>query len=820
MDSYQATGWTYSEDNLSRRRWGGAKPVILIGLAVLIGVLVPLGVYFVANIVFPNGTTSADLSVPDTGLPVHAPVAAKPSPPAAINRPVGRMMDLLVIDHQTQQPISNIEVQTAGMNRFTGYTSADGRARLPIPSGQGANFTVRIKGKAYVPKRLQWASYRPELEGEVPAGYTIEMEHSTKVSGKIIDDNGQPVAGAFVYVDFTKKYSNPHEQIDLSPYNQTRPIRSGEDGNWIYNGAPPDCDEIGLTAWDYKHVTGDFWNPQPFSPVSKLYDGTVVFTLHRGLTVEGVVLDPQGSPMAGASVAIGQQRGSSNAIPAQNTDDSGHFSYQFDPGQQVILTIQARGCAPEMRQFMMGQRNQSLSIQLSKPHRISGKVVNASGKQVRDANVNLESWRGFSTIDPRFRTDSGGYFHWNEAPADSVTVNVNARGLRGVEHQVLVPDQENVIKLGSVSQVRGIVTDAQTGKPIENFRITFGILRNPDRPVNWQRGWNPGTTTTGGGNFFFTDIFSYPGIAVRIEMPGYMPVESRIIKPDEGDVTLELKMKPAKDIVLTIHAPDGKPVAGATAVMAIPGQQVNIFNGREVRYSALPEQTSGPDGRIDFSPQAGAFAIAVFADAGFAEVDQNAVAKSTDVTLAPWGRIEGRMMVGSKPAVGQDVDLSSSREQVPGKPRIFHELSTNTDEDGRFSFDRVSSGEWTLFRRDNVTANSWNNSVLQTVDVSAGQTLTVNVGGTGRPVVGKVILPPELAGRSDWNFGFCQIATHLDLTPPPMPDDIKKASREKQQQWYRDWMKTDAGKARQAAMHTAMVGRRNYTFRVAADGSF
>ncbi len=475
-----------------------------------------------------------------------------------------------------------------------------------------------------------------------------------------------------------------------------------------------------------------------------------------------------------------------------------------------------------MRQFTMGPQKQSLSVQLSKAHRISGKVVNAKGHPVRDANVNLVSWRGFNTLDARFRTDSGGYFHWNDAPADSVTVRVNARGLRGVDDQVLIPDQENVIKLGSVSQVRGTVTDAQTGKPIENYRITFGILWNLDQRVSWQRGWNPGTATSAGGNFNFTDSFSYPGIAVRIESPGYLPADSRIIKPDEGNATLDLKMKPAKDIVLTIRAPDGKPVAGATAVMAIPGQQVNIFNGREVRYSDLPQQSSGSDGRVDFSPQPGEFAIAVFSDAGSAEVDQNAVAKSAEITLTPWGRIQGRMMVGSKPAAGQDVDVLQSQiaPYNPAKPRIFYRLSGKTDDDGRFVFDRASPGSWNITRRINIAPNIWNNSALQAVEVSAGQTVTVNVGGTGRPVVGKVILPPELASRSDWNFGFCQIATHLDLTPPPMPDDIKKASREKQQQWYRDWMKTDAGKARQAAMHTAMAGRRNYPFRVAADGSF
>ncbi len=354
MNSYRANGRMCAASCVDRRRLGGAKPAIIIGLVVLIGVIVPLGVYLVANMAFPNGTTGTNLTVPDTGVSVPAPNVAVNSVPAvaprrrvANRRPPGKIMDLLVIDHETKQPISGIRIQSYGMDRFSGDTAVDGHAKVPAPAGQVNNqFTMRISGKGYVPQRLEWASYRPELQGEVPSSFTVEMETTTKVSGKIVDDSGEPVAGAHVYLEFNKKFATPHETVDLSPYDQNRQIRSGADGSWEFSGAPVGCEDIGLTAWDYKHVTGDYWSPQPFSPVSKLYDGTAVFTLHRGISVEGVVLDPQGVPVSGAAVALGQQRGSSNAIPALNTDSSGHFVYQFDPGQQVILTVQAKRICP------------------------------------------------------------------------------------------------------------------------------------------------------------------------------------------------------------------------------------------------------------------------------------------------------------------------------------------------------------------------------------------------------------------------------------------------------------------------------------------
>jgi len=534
-------------------------------------------------------------------------------------------------------------------------------------------------------------------------------------------------------------------------------------------------------------------------------------------------------PVAGASVGLGQQRFSSNAIPAENTDASGHFTYQFDPGQQVVLTIQAKGFAPQMKPFAMGQQKQNLTIQLSSAHRITGQVVNASGNPVPGARIYVQSWQGvYGAIRANFQTDGAGHFHWNEAPAEPVTVSVNAQGLRGLGEQVLTPDQDNVIKLGALSHIRGTVTDAETGKPIENIQLVFGTKWNADQPVSWHPGWNFNAVKSGGKFEIADDWSSYPGIAVKIEASGYFPAESRIIKSDEGDVTLDLKMKPGKDLILTVRTPDGKLVAGANAAMALPGQQVYIQNSREIQNNMGLTVTSGADGRIDFPPQTGNFKIAVFADAGYAEADQDALAKSPVVTLSPWGRIEGRMMVGSKPAVGVNVDVSvdvSSWRFVAydaRQPHVFDQLSAKTDDDGKFVVDRVPPGSWTIGRRVALSDNSWTDAAIQSVEVEPGKTVSVQAGGTGRAVVGKVVLPPELSARSDWAYGNCRITSQwqVSLAGPTVPLLIRMSSAETQQQWWQNWLKTDAGKAYVANQRKAMAHMRSFPFSVNPDGSF
>jgi hypothetical protein len=296
MNTDQEKGRTYSEGNPATPRRGGAKPAIIIGLVVLIGAIVPLAVYIVANIVFPNGSTGANLSIPDTGVTVHALTAVVPNPPPANSRLVVRMMDLLVIDQATKQPIPSLTAEITTRNAFTGRTGVDGHVRIPLPAeSHPDNFNIRVSGKNYVPKRLYWSASNPDLDdGIFPAAYTMEMERGTRIHGKIVDDAGQPVAGATIILRFTKRYPNPHEQIAAILGNSMNsPTKSDAEGNWSFSAAPSNCDEISLAVCE--NVIGDRSELQPFTPVSKLYDGTATLTLHRGRTVSGSPLEPQGA---------------------------------------------------------------------------------------------------------------------------------------------------------------------------------------------------------------------------------------------------------------------------------------------------------------------------------------------------------------------------------------------------------------------------------------------------------------------------------------------------------------------------------------------
>jgi len=796
----------------------------LIGVIVLLAVSVPVGLYFISKIPFSNGSSGSDLSVPDTGMTASA--TAPPGGATAPPRPAGRrMMDMLVVDEQTKQPVRDMEVQSNFRNGGAVYTDASGHAQVALPGNNSNYFEIRVSGHKYLPMRLSWNRFDSRLGGDdIPTSYTMTMERGTTIGGKIVDDAGQPIAGATVFIYFNKRYPNRHERVDVVGGRGGAPIHTGNDGSWTFADAPPDCDQVTLGAWDYRYVLPDPQISQMYPDVPKLYDKTATLVLRRGVALDGTVTGPDGEPVVGAAVALGDMRnGRFGNFPEPKTDASGKFIYHLDPGQHVTLTIQGDHYAPEMKQIAMGSGEQSVSISLTKPHRIFGRVVDSNGKPVPDAEFDFQSWRGMQTLSANFRTDQSGYFHWNEAPGDPVTFNVEGQNLRATSIE-LSPDKENVVNLGAVNIVRGSVVDAVTEKPINDFHITLGLVFNAnDEQVNWQPGWNQDFGKRAGG-FQFPYTWSFPGIAVRIEAKGYLPAESRIVRAGQGNVMLSMKLQPGKDITATVHAADGSVVSGALGVIALPDQQAYVENSRDVMNMGTPQATSGADGVLDFAPQKGDFKIAVFADAGYAEADRADIEKSADLKLQPYGRVEGQMMVGANPAADTGVDLERASQFTGNGDRIIiqDQLSGRTDAGGKFVIERVPPGTWSVCRRVPISSNGWTEARLQEVEIAPGKTVEVSVGGKGRPVVGKVVVPQSILNGPDWSYGFCQLNSRNDaaFARPPMPALVQMLPMSAQRQWMENWLKTDAGKAFLANQQKAMAQRVNIPFSISADGSF
>jgi thiol-disulfide isomerase/thioredoxin len=251
------------------------------------------------------------------------------------------------------------------------------------------------------------------------------------------------------------------------------------------------------------------------------------------------------------------------------------------------------------------------------------------------------------------------------------------------------------------------------------------------------------------------------------------------------------------------------------------------MNSTTVYQGGAAQAKTGADGKVEFPAQSGPYLIVVINDAGYASADQDAIAKSNRITLAPWARIDGTLKIGSRLAANEQIVVSPTDERYePNKPRIMNQIQTQTDGQGHFAFDRIPPGAVSVAREvEQATGGGsfmGSYTQMQKLTLAPGQLAHVQLGGMGRSVAGHVSIPPELTSQQGWYFGFgTQAMTSIDMpAQPTLPDDVKNGTAEQKQKWYRDFMLGDAGKAYVAAMQKANESRRQYPVEISSDGAF
>jgi len=150
------------------------------------------------------------------------------------------------------------------------------------------------------------------------------------------------------------------------------------------------------------------------------------------------------------------------------------------------------------------------------------------------------------------------------------------------------------------------------------------------------------------------------------------------------------------------------------------------------------------------------------------------VAASGKVVLAPWGRVKGVLRVGKKVEPNQSARLQNMSyrygEEDRPYPALALYLRAEPDASGNFTFEKVPPGErqvWVEYKlRDNPRgeiAMSHGTPAL----VKPGDTAEVTIGGTGRPVIGKIAVVGGDPADVDWK----RDVHHLNLRLPGNPDN-------------------------------------------------
>lgn len=302
-----------------------------------------------------------------------------------------------------------------------------------------------------------------------------------------------------------------------------------------------------------------------------------------------------------------------------------------------------------------------------------------------------------------------------------------------------------------------LAVDHETGARVERFRVIPGVPYSgtADRAVAV---WQPHLVAESvDGRFPWSSARSYETFRLRVEADGYRPSSTEWLrkKDDPKEITIRLVRDPGLQGV--VLQPDGSPASGATLGIALPNRTLRL-KGRSIAGSDEPPAKKISDrwrqpvtvkadaqGRFRLPPESDPSALLVVVhETGYIERPFAELPIKDDppkLKLAPWGRIDGRILWGERPGIDEKIELIVSREMLyPDMVGTFG--SVRSDARGRFEFRDIPPGRVQLSHlteaKDAKGEVQYQFPVMH-VDVKAGDATGVMLGAPGRAVVGRLV---------------------------------------------------------------------------------
>ncbi|HOX59039.1 MAG TPA: sigma-70 family RNA polymerase sigma factor [Candidatus Paceibacterota bacterium] len=645
-------------------------------------------------------------------------------------------------------------------------TDAQGQATIEIPQEPYTSVNLFVTADRHVPKVVSWNS-----DG-FPKEYAMKLEAGSTVSGVVVDESQQPVPQATITfigpgIDTAQK-----ENIQFGPDTV---LRTDADGRWSCSMIPQSRETIHALLEHPQFVA----TPTDI-PVTNSQAKPLVLQIRRGLTVTGLVADTAGRPVAGAAVRELHDR--QDRALSSTTDTSGRFEFRNLPAGDIMLAVQADGLAPAVLETKLSASPTELNFVLQPGRVLKGHVVDDRGTPVPNALAQT-CWTSaeLRKIEWSARTDSEGRFEWDSAPAEPLHYWFDADGFTsppagllnadGSDHEIrLTRTETNAAP--AVVRITGSVTDDQTGLPLDEFKVLLGEIRvSLSEPI--VRFVADGKN--GQFSFSLRPPFFFEAYQVQIQKDRYLPIASTNLLLKAGNQSLDLKMSKGSGPAGIVVLPGGETATNATVFLYEATDRVWMAKPGEFRKDTTSTTRVQTDatGRFSFVPHLQARGLIAIHDQGYAEVPLKDFAGT--IVLPPWGRVEGKLTVAGRPGTNETICLGNTLYRYGDNGRRYPplglRLEATTDAQGTFAFEKVPPGEHKITHLL-VRPGSQGGRIYDThglpVTVSAGTATRVELGGTGRPVIGKLSFSPASL-TSEWQTVTLQLRLKLPGAPGSRP---------------------------------------------------
>lgn len=612
----------------------------------------------------------------------------------------------------------------------------------------------------FVPLFVNFAEGTHEDGRLIPDAYEFTLKAGRRLSGLVVDEDGKPIAGARVQVSV--KVDEPAWGVNPKPiismWLEDAAI-TGEDGRWEITNAPaekenPDYEfRLQVTHPEFAGDTswGGLQQAQGIT-TEQLRAGTAKLSLNRGVSISGTITGPDGKPVTKGLVVFNDEPYSAEGVNETQIDESGRYeTKRLAPGKYPI-TVLAPGFAPERRIVEAKQSRKHADFQLEAGRPLKIQIVDPSGKPVSNAYVRIENWRGTEAIYndqhpnvpdsgiPR-NADENGIYAWDWAPADAVAYRIRAEGYDVKEVTLVAKSEPHRVELASAITIFGKVVDAESGQPVERFRV---VPVKAFRPDFYSTDFQDSSVAEGKDGRYKIEINSHGQTGnrfrVRIEAAGYRTaLGQKSLAVGDAPLEEDFKLEKAPALRGTVLTPNGEPAGSFTVAVGTPTVATRFrLEGAETSFG-IGFDVSGRNTfelPATFEPSR----IRVFNDSGFAEVLRQGDEPIGTIVLQPWASVSGRLVQDGKPISNEGIYFHPLAERALTEARFQDSFTAKTDLDGRFHFDRLPPMSGTV----RAYLGPWQDSVLTAsksvpLVLKPGDRQEVMLGGEGATIVGRVV---------------------------------------------------------------------------------
>ena len=507
------------------------------------------------------------------------------------------MVSGTVVD-QAGHPLPGVEIIVRPGGRII-RTNDKGQYKSRIPPCEDVTLEVRepsLRQKIFqsdIFKLEEGETVEKDLTVSREQAKLLEHKQGLELSGRVLTEEGQPVAGAIVclgntYITESADRCSNREYLSwqgglFHPAN----LQSKSDGHFLFNFLLPGKTDV----WAEHPQWGWAWMRDIKTDAK---DIELRLRLQSEMIrLSGAVLNADREPSEGARILLYIKRGDS-LVAQTKSDAEGRFEIEVDPPwthfrQLTLLCIPKSG--PPAWRIMPYCSAENLQIWLKKETVVTGRVVNSKGKGVASATVRFDNVKDrdygitwfsdeMAEVAPSVHTDAKGNFTINRVPLGG-SISLRA------EHPDYGSERaSNIVATGEGTRIADIqLPDGITIEGTVRFASTNEVAKGIKvRVVRSSKTLSQATTDISGR--YCLGGIGVPGfyemLRIRAEGPGETPEW-------EGQATVEKELKPG-DRLTDIDIYLERPLAfrqkswRSRRGRVVKGYQVALLNDNDPAY--------------------------------------------------------------------------------------------------------------------------------------------------------------------------------------------------------------------------------------------